>query len=270
MRIYYDVTEWRSLASYAVQGERLFLFNDPYCPNDVGEYQWRRIDGSLELTVVADPCSFGLRGQNLSRSLWYTCQPPQGEVTAASSWAMPPGCQDEAVARPTVIAATGAQVVTVHPGDVRAYDRPPSLQVIANTEDVTAPPGVTIAFGPDSLGYGLNRILWQAEEWIEATIEAEGVTAVGVQFHGDYIMGWARLLLDGREVWRGDTAAIWSRLGQHAGYVEVSHVTPGRHILRVERLPVNSRPVRVLLFGFDEQGVAGPPPGVVSRPNSGG
>ena len=38
MRIFYDVTGWRSLASFTVSGDRLTIFNDPYCPEDAGEY----------------------------------------------------------------------------------------------------------------------------------------------------------------------------------------------------------------------------------------
>jgi hypothetical protein len=269
MRIYYDVTGWRSLASFALEGDRLFLFNDPYCPPEVGEYRWQRVDGSLVLETITDPCSFGLRGQNFSRGLWATCEPPSGAVSPASSWMQPPGCADNLAVLPTVI-PTGLPVrVSVHPGDVRRYEWPPAVRAIANTEDMASPEGINISFGEASVGYGLNRVLWQPEDWIEATTELP-FGAIGVQFHGDYIMGWARVLFDGVEVWRGDTAAIWSHLGQHAGYVEVAGYAPGRHTLRVERLPVDSRPVRVLFFGFDEEGVAGQPPGSSSRPNSGG
>ena len=38
MRIYYDVTGWRSIASYTIADDHLYIFNDPYCPQEVGEY----------------------------------------------------------------------------------------------------------------------------------------------------------------------------------------------------------------------------------------
>lgn len=65
MRIFYEVNGWRSISSYTVEGNRLYLFNDPYCPEHVGEYQWSVADGQLELRTVNDPCSFDLRAENL-------------------------------------------------------------------------------------------------------------------------------------------------------------------------------------------------------------
>jgi len=37
MRILYDVTGWRSVASYTIVEQRLYLFNDPFCPQNIGE-----------------------------------------------------------------------------------------------------------------------------------------------------------------------------------------------------------------------------------------
>ena len=85
MRIHYNVTDWVSIASYHVSGDRLHIFNDPYCPEAVGEYRWALEDKwglparSLILEVISDPCSFGLRAENLSAQAWGSCSPsPHG------------------------------------------------------------------------------------------------------------------------------------------------------------------------------------------------
>ncbi len=74
MRIYYDVTGWYSLTSFTISDDRLTIFNDPYCPEEVGEYRWQLVDGQLELALIADACSFGLRGENLSKQPWPICR----------------------------------------------------------------------------------------------------------------------------------------------------------------------------------------------------
>ena len=78
----------------------------------------------------------------------------------------------------------------------------------------------------------------------------------GVQVYGDNTIGWARLLFDGQEVWRGDTLEIWMDKGRYGGYIEVSGFEPGRHTLRIESLGVDYHPVVVAFFGFSlEKGV---------------
>jgi hypothetical protein len=99
MRIHYNVTEWVSLASYEVSGDRLYIFNDPYCPEAVGEYRWALEDKwglparSLILEVISDPCSFGLRAENLSAQTWGSCLPPNEMTGASDHWHKPPGCE---------------------------------------------------------------------------------------------------------------------------------------------------------------------------------
>ncbi|NJN94469.1 MAG: hypothetical protein HC875_10445 [Anaerolineales bacterium] len=83
-------------------------------------------------------------------------------------------------------------------------------------------------------------------------------TAMGVQFMGDPYQGWARVLFDGVEVWRGDTAAIWSKHGRHGGYIEISGLAPGPHTLRAESLGFDYHPIQVASFGFSKQGGVAP------------
>jgi len=77
---------------------------------------------------------------------------------------------------------------------------------------------------------------------------------MGVQIYGDHTIGWARVLFDGVEIWRGDTAAIWAYQGRNGGYVEVSGFEKGSHTLRIESMGFYYRPVTVAFFGFSHKG----------------
>ena len=210
MRIYYDVTGWSSLASYTVSGDRLRLFNDPYC-NDEGVYRWTLNGDQLVLVVEQDACSFSLRGRNLGSQPWDVC-PPGSEAAQAA-----PGCEHNP--QPDVAYAPTPRPpikLTVTGGDSRFFDDPPDLFAIANRDDRPAPEGIRVDFSPASIPYGLNRVLWWQGNWIEAQTELP-FTTIGVQFLGSPPIGWARVLFDGIEVWRGDTAQIWSKAGVHGG-----------------------------------------------------
>jgi hypothetical protein len=91
-RIYYTVNGWRSLGSYTVSGNKLYLFNDPYCNWDTGSYSWALEEGVLTLTEIDDPCSQGLRAANLSDQPWLSCQPPNVEAMITDHWQKPKGC----------------------------------------------------------------------------------------------------------------------------------------------------------------------------------
>src|SRR5215211_6980635 len=86
MRIYYEVTSWRTIASFITSDDRLHIFNDPYCPEEVGEYKWQIVDGQLILEAVKDHCAFDLRAKNLSLQPWVAC--------TASTEKKTPGCED--------------------------------------------------------------------------------------------------------------------------------------------------------------------------------
>jgi len=245
MRIYYEVTGWNSLASYTVSGDRLYLFNDPYCKEATGEYKWKSVDGNLTLEVVDDPCSFQLRGRNLSGGAWGTCR-----ADNVADIEQPRGCTDAVVETPTTPARADGPKVTVHEADVRLSAQTPDVFVNASGADRSLPEGVRISFSEESILYGVNRVLWTNDDWVEVTTEAP-FKSIGVQFRGDYVIGWARVLFDGEEVWRGDTSRIWSELKVHGGYIEVTGFEPGEHALRVERLDIDSRPVVVAFFGFN-------------------
>jgi len=244
MRIYYEVTGWHSLASYTVSGDRLFLFNDPYCKEATGEYKWSLADGNLALEVIDDPCSFDLRGKNLSRQAWAACQ-IDGVLVEE-----PRGCTDSVVETAATPILPSSLKLTVHEADVRLTPPSPDVIINASGTDQSPPENVRLSFSDESLLYGTNRVLWTDDDWLEVVTDAS-FKSIGVQFRGDYVIGWARVLFNGQEVWRGDTSKIWSETKIHGGYIEVSGFEPGKHTLRVERLGVDSRPVVVAFFGFN-------------------
>lgn len=94
-RIYYTMTGWRSLGSYAVAEDRLHLFNDPYCNRETGIYNWKIKDGALILTEIDDPCSQGLRAANLTDQPWLSCTPPNLEAMITDHWQKPQGCDPQ-------------------------------------------------------------------------------------------------------------------------------------------------------------------------------
>lgn len=251
LRIYYDVTGWRSIGSYELAGDQLTIFNDVYCPEEVGEYRWNRELKTLTLEVIEDSCSFGLRAENLSQLTWESCQPWHDMIGASDHWHKPRGCEDgEALIALTATPdpASLPVMVTVHPGDSRMFARPPELYIEANVDNKPAPERFEILASPESIPYGLTRVLWGIDDWIELRFTGE-YASVGVQFLGDPPTGWARVLFDGVEVWRGNTADIWNYGGRHGGYIEITGFGPGDHSLRAESVGIDYHPVTVTAFG---------------------
>jgi hypothetical protein len=91
-RIYYDQTGWKNIGSYTVNGDRLFLFNDPTCNFETGQYTWTQEKGILRLKEVSDTCAIKMRALNLTHYLWYSCQPPNKEAAITDHWIKPKDC----------------------------------------------------------------------------------------------------------------------------------------------------------------------------------
>lgn len=259
MRIYYDVTGWRSIASYTITDDRLYLFNDPYCPEEVGEYTWRLEDKwglenrGLVLKAIKDSCSINLRGKNLSAQPWASCQPPNLMTGASDHWHKSPGCESILVPPSTPVPANLNATALVHPGYARNFAVGPDVYVDANKDEQPPPEGITLSHSDNSISYGLNRVLWGEGSWVEVLTELP-FNAIGVQIYGDHTIGWARVLFDGQEIWRGDTSKIWANLGRNGGYIEVSNFEPGPHTLRIESMGFDYHPVTVAFFGFNNEG----------------
>lgn len=92
-RIYHQVTGWRSIASFTVSQDQLYLFNDPVCTDAVGAYKWKLERETLTLAVIEDECAIHLRAMNLTGQPWLSCRPPNAEAAVTDHWQKPPGCQ---------------------------------------------------------------------------------------------------------------------------------------------------------------------------------
>lgn len=244
MRVFYQITNWKSIASYTVEGDRLKIFNDPFCPQEVGEYKWNLENGNLTLNAVSDGCAFDLRKENFTKQSWRACSTNAVE---------PEGCGESPVLlgdTPTGLPVT----VIVHSGDSHYFDSPPDVFAAANPENVPSPEGIQIRYHEESLPYGTHRVLWWKGDWIEATTKTS-YTSIGVQLWGSGYLGWARVLFDGREVWRGLTTSLGKQHAYYGGYIEITGFEPGEHTIRVENLGFDYRPIKVAAFGFSNQPV---------------
>jgi hypothetical protein len=150
-----------------------------------------------------------------------------------------------------LLARVTAQTVQLHDGDARAFDDPPDIVAYANVNHTSPPSGVTITDSGGLWRYYEWIALMQQGQWIEATYNGTDTTAVGVQFYGDTNDGWARVLVDGTEVWTG---SIYSSGGGFIKYLEISGLTPGSHTVRVENMGINGAgggdDVCLYFFGF--------------------
>ncbi len=244
MRVFYQITNWKSIASFTVEGDRVKIFNDPFCPQEVGEYEWELENGNLSLTAVSDGCAFDLRKENFSKQSWQAC---------STNGTQPEGCSEPPVLlgdTPTDLAVT----VTVHGGDSHYFDYPPEVYAAANPENVASPAGIQIQYHEESIPYGTHRVLWWKGDWIEATTDSS-YTSIGVQLWGSGYLGWARVLFDGTEIWRGLTTSLGKHHAYFGGYIEVTGFVPGAHTIRVENLGFDYRPVKVASFGFSNREV---------------
>jgi hypothetical protein len=193
---------------------------------------------------VEDGCAFDLRRENLVKQAWANCsadQPAEGCTEPPDS---PPG------------ELTGQVNVTVNVigGDSHYFKQQPDVFAAANPEDVAPPEGIVVNFHAQSIPYGTHRVLWHEGGWVEATTSLP-YTSIGVQFWGSGYLGWARVLFDGGEVWRGLTTSIGKSLAYYGGYVEITGFEPGEHTIRVESLSYDYHPVKVAAFGFSSQPV---------------
>ncbi len=88
-----EATGWASIGSFTASGDRLLLFNDANCIEDVGTYQWKLEKGQLTLHVIKDDCAIGQRARNFVLRPWLSCQPPNLEAAITDHWFKPPICR---------------------------------------------------------------------------------------------------------------------------------------------------------------------------------
>lgn len=69
--LHHQLSGFRSLGFFEVDGPMVTFFNDPNCPMDRGVYRWAQEGTELALHVIDDPCPFDeLRAQDLTASPW--------------------------------------------------------------------------------------------------------------------------------------------------------------------------------------------------------
>jgi len=244
MRVFYQITNWKSIASFTVEGNRLKIFNDPFCPQEVGEYEWGLANGNLTLNAINDGCAFDLRRENLIKQTWSLCE----TISSAEGCAEPPDAP---------LGETPAELpvtVTVLGGDSHYFDKPPEVYAAANKDNVASPEGIQIESAEESIPYGTHQVLWWNGDWIEASTELP-YSSIGVQLWGSGYLGWARVLFDDAEVWRGLITSLGKKHAYYGGYIEITGFEPGTHTIRVESLGFDYRPIKVAAFGFSNQPV---------------
>ena len=74
--VHHQLSGSKASGSFVVSRDRLTLFNDANCPQDVGRYTWRSDGRRLRLKMVADPCPFEhLRADDLTTVPWTRVDP---------------------------------------------------------------------------------------------------------------------------------------------------------------------------------------------------
>ena len=151
---------------------------------------------------------------------------------------------------------SGSVNVSILPGSALSFSTPPPVIAFANTQEKSPPAGVTVS---DTCGGSCWRFseilaLLQPGQSLESTNSAPS-TVVGLQFWGDTNDGWARVLVDGEEVWTGNTHGSDDNYpgGAFVNYLQISGLPNEPHTIRVEHMGQND--VTILLFGF---GLASP------------
>ena len=106
-KVFQQATDFEAVGSFVVSGDRITLFNDPYCEENlqmVGTYTWHvDANGALQFRVIDDPCAVGQRARNLTSDAWVktpidskeradACQPPNREAGVSDHWKKPPYC----------------------------------------------------------------------------------------------------------------------------------------------------------------------------------
>jgi hypothetical protein len=152
--------------------------------------------------------------------------------------------------------------VRLLPLDVRTLADPPDTIAYAQYDTTPPPENVTIESVQNiwKSGDGQNIALYHQGDWIAATCSDTDVTTVGVYFDSDANDGWVRILVDGREVWRGN---IWGgEAGHYRNYLEVSGLAAGPHTIMAENLGIDGGggddDTAMRYFGFSSRPVQAP------------
>ncbi|WP_319507612.1 LamG-like jellyroll fold domain-containing protein [uncultured Methanolobus sp.] len=142
--------------------------------------------------------------------------------------------------------------VVLQDGDARTFSDPPDVIAYANTEYSSSPLEFQITTSGTIWRYYQWIALMNSESWVEATTTVE-TDNLGMQFWGDDNDGWAQVLVDGSEVWIGDT---YSPLDEpYVKYLKITGLTKGTHTIRVENMGLAGEgmgsDVTIYFFGLE-------------------
>ena len=195
-----------------------------------------------------------------TRTATATATPPRATGTATRTFTPSP----TATRTRTATMPPSATVVALANGNVLGRCDQPAARAYANTQAYTPPAGVSVS---DSGGLWRNGewvALMMAGQWIEAT-NSNASSVVGVQLWGDTNDGWARVRVDGVQVWQG--SVYGAEPDGFIKYLQISGLAPGAHSIRVESMGINGAgggdDVSLYFFGFGSEPLL--PPGLHGR-----
>ncbi|WP_445475414.1 LamG-like jellyroll fold domain-containing protein [Methanococcoides methylutens] len=164
------------------------------------------------------------------------------------------------------VTVASAEVSTVmYDGNALEFTTPPDVVAYANTAYVTPPSEFQITTSGTIWRYNQWIALMNQGNWVEAKTTV-ATTTVGVQFWGDTNDGWARVLVDGSEVWTGNTygSDVYYPGGAYIKYLEISGLDRTTHTIRVENMGTNGAgggdDVTIFFFGLMAPSAVGPTP----------
>ncbi|WP_406661451.1 LamG-like jellyroll fold domain-containing protein [Methanolobus sp. ZRKC3] len=161
----------------------------------------------------------------------------------------------------SVTVASAEMSTVMYDGNALNFATPPDVVAFANTAYVTPPSEFQITASGSIWRYNQWIALMSQGNWVEAKTTVE-TTTVGVQFWGDTNDGWARVLVDGSEVWTGNTYG--SSEDPYIKYLEISGLDKGTHTIRVENMgisgPGGGNHVTIFFFGLMAPSAVGPTP----------
>lgn len=91
-RIFHEFTGWRSIGSFRVDGGRVTFFNDPYCMDVFGAYNWTLDGRRLQFHMVQDDCAIKMRAKTLATMPWLRCRVHSMATGGGDNGQRPPGC----------------------------------------------------------------------------------------------------------------------------------------------------------------------------------
>ncbi|WP_340818998.1 LamG-like jellyroll fold domain-containing protein [Methanolobus sp. WCC4] len=162
----------------------------------------------------------------------------------------------------SVTVASAEANVILYDGNALEFSSPLDVVAYANTVYVIPPSEFQITTDGTIWRYNQWIALMSEGNWVEAETTV-ATTTVGIQFWGDTNDGWARVLVDGVEVWSGDTYGSDATYpgGAFVKYLEVSGLDKETHTIRVESMgidgPGGSDHVTIFFFALMDPSAVG-------------